>query len=353
MLSDRLWKIIRCPMYTGSLDRKGNTLICQDCQTSYAASDQQLDLRLPRPKSVMLPIEVGRPRPRPPLRPIPVNPTSGERPIPNTGNLNFGTTAFTPALYSWFPVLGPDATMLDLGCGCMDRRFEQACQVTGATYIGLDIGDPAPDVLGCGEALPFAAESFDFVLSMGVLSHTHPPSLATQEISRVLRPGSLFIGTAQFMEPCIMASRNHASAIGIVDWLDDAGLEILYLEPNYHYDGLSALLALGYFPPIYTTHAGTLTSLLKPIQALHRWLWQIKPPKSRQVDGKIPYGEGPEAFTASFRFITRKPVQALIWVLALLTQFDNQSLTRLTETMEEYFRDQSNYSFVSTSVIKS
>jgi len=295
-----LIQIIRCPSCRGSLAEKSTTLVCQDCAACYPRSSNQVDLRLTHPKKVRIPVELGRPRPHPPLQPIPINPISDKaHKVPFNG-LTYGN-GLTPALYSWFPLLAPDTTMLDLGCG--NRRFEEACQVTGAAYIGLDIDGDAPDVLGYGEALPFADESFDFVLAIAVLPHAQHPTLVVQEISRVLRPGSLFIGTAQFLEPCYMASRHHVSALGLIDWLDDAGLEILHLEPNRDWDGLMAINRMGYLPD-------AIHSLFKPIQKLHQWLWLIRPSKRRLVDGKIPYGEDdPAAFTGGFRFIARKPIR--------------------------------------------
>lgn len=43
--------------------------------------------------------------------------------------------------------------------------------------------------------LPFSAESFDTVLSCGVLEHVHDPDASLEEIHRVLRPGGTFFVT--------------------------------------------------------------------------------------------------------------------------------------------------------------
>jgi SAM-dependent methyltransferase len=234
-----------------------------------------------------------------------MNPAAnGSRAFVDEGNLTYGN-GLTKAFYSWFPTLGSDSTMLDLGCGY--RRFEDVCQVTGAEYIALDVDGSSPHVLGRGEALPFKDESLDFVLSIATLPHTEHPSLATHEINRVLRPGCLFMGTSQFLEPCFMASRHHGSALGVIDWLDDGGLEILFLEPNLEWDAFLALAGMSYFP---CTGAGRLLPLFKStVTQLHRWLWKLSPPKERQVENKVYYGQGsPEAYTAGFRFIARKPI---------------------------------------------
>ena len=303
--ADRLRQLVRCPMCGNRLEPGTHDLYCVICAARYPVTDRQMDLRLTEPKRVRLEIEVGRPRPMPALRPIPMAPDRRPIPIPEGGSLTHGN-GLTPALFSWFPELGPEATMLDLGCG--DRRFERACAVTGACYVGLDVDGDAPDVLGTGEALPFADESIDFVLSIATLPHTEHPSLTAREIRRVLRPGARFIGTSQFLEPCLMTSRHHASAFGVIDWLDDAGLEIVHLEPNREWDGFMALMRMGYLPSV---GLGRAPGLWRPIQRLHRRLWRTRPSKSRQVDGKTTYGHGsPEAFTAGFRFIARKRLSA-------------------------------------------
>lgn len=304
-LPERVWKIVCCPICGSDLNRYPDQLHCRKCKKDYPVCNEQIDLRLPCCKSVALPIEVGKERPHPPLQPIPINPAAnGKRTFVDEDGLSYGN-GLTQAFYSWFPSLGPDATMLDLGCGF--RRFEKVCEATGAEYIGLDIDGYSPHVLGRGEALPFKNESFDFVLSIATLPHTEHPSLTTKEVNRVLRPGCLFMGTSQFLEPCFMASRHHSSALGLIDWLDDGGFEILYLEPNQEWDAFLALAGMSYFP---CTGIGRMLPLLRcTVTQLHRWLWRLRPPKERQIENQVYYGQGsPEAYTAGFRFIARKPV---------------------------------------------
>ena len=100
------------------------------------------------------------------------------------------------------------ARLLDLGSGLgaparfLARRF-------AATVVGLDsergsqlsaragaaaegLVERCPLLLGAGEALPFAAGSFDAAWSQDALCHMHKqPTLA--ELARVLRPGALLV----------------------------------------------------------------------------------------------------------------------------------------------------------------
>ena len=91
--------------------------------------------------------------------------------------------------------------VLDVGCGngFVTCRFAE----TGADVIAIDLTDRAVELtrarlnlLGLSaevrqadaEALPFEDETFDTVVSFGVLHHTPDTELAIREINRVLKP---------------------------------------------------------------------------------------------------------------------------------------------------------------------
>jgi SAM-dependent methyltransferase len=92
--------------------------------------------------------------------------------------------------------------VLEIGCGCGSEaeRFARA----GANYTAIDLTNAALNltrkrfelanlegrfVQGDAENLPFAADSFDFVYSHGVLHHTPDTPRTIREIHRVLSPG--------------------------------------------------------------------------------------------------------------------------------------------------------------------
>lgn len=95
--------------------------------------------------------------------------------------------------------LRPDATILDVGCGKGYLLYEFTQILPGATVAGIDISDYAiknakgevRDHLRVGSArsLPYADQSFDFVVSMGVLHNLYNYELheALKEIERVGR----------------------------------------------------------------------------------------------------------------------------------------------------------------------
>ena len=109
----------------------------------------------------------------------------------------------------------PDDLVLDLAAGtCWATEFLQRLGVRtvsldlslemirrGRKRLSLDgrliFRDEAGFVVGRGQALPFADESFDGVLCLNALHHLPSYALALREIYRVLRPG----GQAVFSEP--------------------------------------------------------------------------------------------------------------------------------------------------------
>jgi SAM-dependent methyltransferase len=90
--------------------------------------------------------------------------------------------------------------VLDAGCGT--GRFAEVVHAYGGTYIGCDYSfaiDAAYANVGrlpnvhLVQAdifnLPFAAEQFDLIISLGVLHHTPDPRRAFGQLPRLLKPG--------------------------------------------------------------------------------------------------------------------------------------------------------------------
>lgn len=93
--------------------------------------------------------------------------------------------------------------VLDVGCG--NGWVLSKYAKCGARVSGIDISDTAVRIskkrfklfglkgeffVGDAENLPFPADTFDAVTSMGVLHHTPDTKKAVNEIHRVLKPGS-------------------------------------------------------------------------------------------------------------------------------------------------------------------
>jgi SAM-dependent methyltransferase len=303
MLDEANWAVLACPACRESLRRSERSATCPSCSADYPIHGSQVDLHLRAPKTVEFPLTVrpfGDSDPRYRRRPAPMsrNPRGAVDydPYSSDAGLWYGN-GVTRELASWMPSGDSGEIVLDLGCG--NRRVEPVLRMTGMSYLGLDVAGAEPDVLGSGEALPIADDSIDFVFSLAVLPHIPRPWLACREIARVLKPGSLFIGTAQFLEPCDMQSRHHPSLLGLLDWLEEADLEILELEANDRWSGVRAISEMGYYPRRFRGSRAIATLM----EGAHKAYRAARPQRSEAA-----LGEGlPERYTGGFRFVVRRP----------------------------------------------
>lgn len=91
--------------------------------------------------------------------------------------------------------LSKDALILDAGGGYR--------QIDDERYINFEYtySGGYPDIYGDGHFLPFKDNSFDFIISTGVLEHTYNPFQVSSELYRVLKPGGhIYVDTA-FIQP--------------------------------------------------------------------------------------------------------------------------------------------------------
>jgi SAM-dependent methyltransferase len=110
----------------------------------------------------------------------------------------------------------PGEKILDLGCG--DGRLTAELAATGAEVIGCDLaleqvaaarGLELRVVAATGTRLPFAAGSFDAVLSNAALHWMRDSPAVLAETARVLRPGGRFVGE-------LGGAGNVASIVGVI-----------------------------------------------------------------------------------------------------------------------------------------
>jgi ubiquinone/menaquinone biosynthesis C-methylase UbiE len=103
-------------------------------------------------------------------------------------------------------VVKTDIKWLDLGCGHQVLpawRFEQEKRLIAkaGTVVGIDADFPSVDkhrsvrlrFVGNISALPFRDSSFDLITANMVVEHLDNPLLQFQEVSRVLKPGGMFV----------------------------------------------------------------------------------------------------------------------------------------------------------------
>lgn len=87
-----------------------------------------------------------------------------------------------------------DGLVLDCGAGLRHRYYANVVNFEIVDYVTTDI-------LGVGEALPFADASFDAVISIAVLEHVRDPFACAREIVRVLKPGGRLVCAVPFLQP--------------------------------------------------------------------------------------------------------------------------------------------------------
>jgi SAM-dependent methyltransferase len=86
---------------------------------------------------------------------------------------------------TWLASRGAQTVGVDMSTASIARTRDGARQLAVADRVRLAIAD--------AETLPFPSESFDAVVSFGVLHHTPDTARSIEEVRRVLKPGGLAI----------------------------------------------------------------------------------------------------------------------------------------------------------------
>lgn len=105
-----------------------------------------------------------------------------------------------------------DCDVLEIGCGRGDFAIELSRRYPRVRVRGVDFSEQAIDVarqklsgveaaieftVGDAEALPYEADSFDWIVSCECLEHVPSPAAMAMEMCRVLRPGGRFVLTTE------------------------------------------------------------------------------------------------------------------------------------------------------------
>ena len=113
-----------------------------------------------------------------------------------------------PGRLSWFDRQIDWAGLEVLDLGCAGGFMAEALAARGAKVTGIDPASEAIEAarahardgglqiaydVGVGEALPYAAGSFDAIVCVDVLEHVSDLTQVLAEAARVLRPGGLFL----------------------------------------------------------------------------------------------------------------------------------------------------------------
>ena len=147
------------------------------------------------------------------------------------------------------------ARVLDLGCGNGDSVDVFRARTADVRWHGLDL-PASPEVATRtrtdadfttfdGVAIPFGDGSFQLVYCKQVLEHVRQIEPLLREVTRVLAPGGLFLGSTSQLEAFHSLSLSNPTPYGLTLAIEEAGLEVEQLRPGI--DGLTlvAWRALG------------------------------------------------------------------------------------------------------------
>jgi len=295
--STQAWGQMRCSFCGGCLEEIADGAFCGTCSSSYLIGPSgALDLRLARPRRVTCAFEVGRALDTAAINFAPLQETADKTLLHSLQDLPWH---FSRELLTYLPrATSPGAIALDLGCGAGMHRG--VCEQLGYDWVGLDYNEAQAPILGDAHALPFANESFDFILSMAVLEHLQYPPVAMNEAWRVLKPGGRFVGTVAFLEPFHGNSYYHHTHLGTLNSLRTAGFEVTHVAPSTTWTVLRAQADMALFPKM---PGWMMTTLITPLQVAHRLWWAIG-----RLLGKTRDSTGIACRTTGmFAFVARKP----------------------------------------------
>src|SRR5512140_3142802 len=105
------------------------------------------------------------------------------------------------SLYNWMIDLlntSPGCSLIDIACG--EGRLVTLAQRRGLRAAGIDFSyqgvrlgkentPKAAWMVGEGENLPLASQSYDYVTNIGSLEHFFSPEKGALEMARILKPG--------------------------------------------------------------------------------------------------------------------------------------------------------------------
>jgi SAM-dependent methyltransferase len=159
-----LYDILGCPVCRNAVQRTRDVLRCERCERRYPIV-QDVPIMLPEPQA---------------------------RPVAHEGPLQV-RDGYDPWVHRMIIQSLTDAqVVVDAGCGNM--ALDDPCIIRMDSVL-----TPHVDVVGDIHAMPFRANSLDFVLALAVVEHLHQPFVAAASVHDALKPGGYVYAESNFV----------------------------------------------------------------------------------------------------------------------------------------------------------
>ena len=173
--------------------------------------------------------------------------------------------------------------LADIGCGI--KPYETIFSPYTTKHIGIDRqdsphGGDAVDIIGDAYATNLEDNSCDAVLLTEVLEHLEEPKTALVEISRILKPGGVLIGTVPFFWHLHEEPRDfyRYSEYGLAYLLKEGGFDDLDIRPLSGFIVTFSQLSIYYFRRLQRF------PVLRFFNRIINWIWQYAAWMLNRVD---------------------------------------------------------------------
>jgi len=159
--------------------------------------------------------------------------------------------------------LAKNKKVIDIGCGFGFNKT--IVESVGGEWIGVEpFEGGAHTVIGDAQNLPFENNTFDVAIMDAVLEHVPEVEKAFNEVSRVLKPGGVFIGYVAFMECFHEISYSHLSFKAMEYYSEINNLKLTKISGGSRF-GIDYHLAVLFYPLPFKFFRPIIASLLRGI----------------------------------------------------------------------------------------
>jgi ubiquinone/menaquinone biosynthesis C-methylase UbiE len=153
--------------------------------------------------------------------------------------------------------------VVDIGCGY--GRNREIVGAVGGEWTGVEpFEGGAHTVVADAQNLPFNDNTFDIAIMDAVLEHIPEVEKAISEVSRVLKPGGLFIGYVAFMECFHEISYSHLSFKALEHYAETYGMRLKKISGGSRF-GIDYHLKVLFYPLPFNFSRRIIASCIRGI----------------------------------------------------------------------------------------